>query len=321
MFQMLRPQVRIPPPKGSDDEPCDLTYYELLKVEPIADMTQLKKAFRKIALKHHPDKGGNREKFQEFNHAYEILSNQELRSCYNAYGPDFEKVQGIEFFKKQLKSPSADIKLNIPLKGMMQGTDMTIHFQRRVGPNGRSYENVTETIRVPSGAPDGFVITQNGQGHHLQGKLPGDLRIILQTTCPEGWKRKADCLIHFCPVNVIDMLLKRPLTIQHPNGETLYLETREPWAPEKWYKIDGKGVTNQGDLFVTINPSLPKLTPTELQNLGQLFPQNSSISEDQMITVESVSQDHLATAFQTSADQSEMYDQMHESGPGDCHMQ
>jgi len=49
-------------------------FYELLGVGKDADQDAIKKAFRKMAMTHHPDKGGDPEKFKEISKAYEILS-------------------------------------------------------------------------------------------------------------------------------------------------------------------------------------------------------------------------------------------------------
>jgi len=63
-------------------------YYETLEVPPTCSDNDLKKAYRKLALKYHPDKtgGATAEKFQEISHAYDILSDSQKRSVYDQYG-------------------------------------------------------------------------------------------------------------------------------------------------------------------------------------------------------------------------------------------
>uniref|UniRef100_A0A7N0R9Y5 J domain-containing protein n=1 Tax=Kalanchoe fedtschenkoi TaxID=63787 RepID=A0A7N0R9Y5_KALFE len=68
------------------------SYYEILQVQKGASDDQIKRAYRKLALKYHPDKNrGNAEadkKFAEINNAYEVLSDSEKRSIYDRYGED-----------------------------------------------------------------------------------------------------------------------------------------------------------------------------------------------------------------------------------------
>ena len=64
-------------------------YYDTLGVKKDASTDEVKKAFRRLARKHHPDAGGDEEKFKEINEAYEVLSDAEKRSQYDQYGQYF----------------------------------------------------------------------------------------------------------------------------------------------------------------------------------------------------------------------------------------
>ena len=61
-------------------------YYKTLGVPRDADADAIKKAFRKLARKHHPDAGGDEAKFKEINEAYEVLSDEKKRKLYDQYG-------------------------------------------------------------------------------------------------------------------------------------------------------------------------------------------------------------------------------------------
>uniref|UniRef100_A0A0D6R2S6 J domain-containing protein n=1 Tax=Araucaria cunninghamii TaxID=56994 RepID=A0A0D6R2S6_ARACU len=63
-------------------------YYDILGVSKSATSDELKKAYRKAAIKNHPDKGGDPEKFKELAQAYEVLSDPEKREIYDQYGED-----------------------------------------------------------------------------------------------------------------------------------------------------------------------------------------------------------------------------------------
>jgi len=69
-------------------------YYQILGVSRSASQDEIKKAYRKLAHKHHPDKGGDEKKFKEISEAYQILSNQEKKAQYDQFGGTFEGAQG-----------------------------------------------------------------------------------------------------------------------------------------------------------------------------------------------------------------------------------
>ena len=65
-------------------------YYEVLGVSKSADKEEIKKAFRKLAHEHHPDKkGGDESKFKEVSEAYSVLSDDKKRAEYDTYGQTF----------------------------------------------------------------------------------------------------------------------------------------------------------------------------------------------------------------------------------------
>ena len=69
-------------------------YYDILGVARDASDDEIKKAYRKLAHKFHPDKaGGDEAKFKEANEAYQVLSDKEKRSQYDQYGQTFEQAQ------------------------------------------------------------------------------------------------------------------------------------------------------------------------------------------------------------------------------------
>lgn len=78
------------PPKEVDNKGL----YELLGVESSASFDQIKKSYRKLALKHHPDRGGDKEKFQEIQEAWEVLGDKEKRDIYDKHGLDGLKEGG-----------------------------------------------------------------------------------------------------------------------------------------------------------------------------------------------------------------------------------
>lgn len=76
-----------------------MDYYKILGVEKNASKEDIKKAFHKLAHKHHPDKkGGDEKKFKEINEAYQTLGDDSKRSQYDAYGKGFQGGAGPQGF-------------------------------------------------------------------------------------------------------------------------------------------------------------------------------------------------------------------------------
>ncbi|MBI2037705.1 MAG: molecular chaperone DnaJ [Candidatus Magasanikbacteria bacterium] len=70
-------------------------YYKILGIEKNASADEIKKAFKKAAMQHHPDRpGGNEAKFKEVNEAYQVLSDAQKRQRYDQFGADFEQQGG-----------------------------------------------------------------------------------------------------------------------------------------------------------------------------------------------------------------------------------
>lgn len=67
-------------------------YYEILGVSPSATLQEIKKAFMRLALQHHPDKGGSVEKFREIHEAYNVLIDKQRK---NNFPANFDGINDI----------------------------------------------------------------------------------------------------------------------------------------------------------------------------------------------------------------------------------
>lgn len=149
--------------------------YDLLGVSSSASDDEIKKAYRKLALKYHPDKNPEgREKFTEISKAHEVLSNPKLRSIYDKYGergleqaanggggmPDFEGVDTGDLFshffggssfggasaqRQPQKGKDIAHELKLSLEDIFRGISKKLAISRKIsctGCNGRGGSNV-----------------------------------------------------------------------------------------------------------------------------------------------------------------------------------
>jgi DnaJ family protein A protein 2 len=74
--------------RGPPKEVENSKYYEIIGVEKTASMDEIKKAYRKKAIKMHPDKGGDQEEFQKLQQAYDTLFDKDKREVYDKHGAE-----------------------------------------------------------------------------------------------------------------------------------------------------------------------------------------------------------------------------------------
>jgi hypothetical protein len=136
---------------GGRPQSDNTKFYKLLGVEKDASEQELKKAYRKQAMKNHPDKGGDVEKFKEISTAYEILSDPQKRQMYDQYGEDAIKNDGQgmgggvdpfdifnSFFgggggqRRQQKTQDVMHKLSVPLEELFVGSTKKLALNRHI---------------------------------------------------------------------------------------------------------------------------------------------------------------------------------------------
>ena len=118
--------------------------YEVLGVQQNASQDEIKKVYRKLAVKHHPDKGGDPEKFKSITEAYNTLSDNNKRREYDnrgrghqgfgSFGDIFESFFGQRQTRPQQPQPTSDrdirFKLGVTLEQINQGIKQKIQYKR-----------------------------------------------------------------------------------------------------------------------------------------------------------------------------------------------
>ena len=134
-----------------------MSLYEQLGINRGADAAEIKKAYRKASLTHHPDKGGDPEKFKEIQHAYEVLSDEKRKAHYDLTGSDTEMQEahpgfpggmpGMQFpfdmsnlfgnmfgqqqGRKAQKGPPKVHEISLSLHDFYKGREIKLQFERQ----------------------------------------------------------------------------------------------------------------------------------------------------------------------------------------------
>ena len=114
---------------------CEEDYYELLGVSRDASTKEIKKAFRNLSLKYHPDRNPGNKKahdlYLKINRAHEVLTDPELREIYDIYGEEgLNQEDG--FHEEKERGPNANIDISIELSDLYNGATRYIEFEKNI---------------------------------------------------------------------------------------------------------------------------------------------------------------------------------------------
>lgn len=172
-------------------------YYEMLGVSKNADQAEIKSAYRKLALKCHPDSGGNEEEFKQINEAYEVLSNPEKRQSYDMYGsngPNMNQGFGPDIFSwvnhmnNQRRRPSGPV----PHRGsdILQELSLTLeelsaeNFSKDITYDRQEKCEACDNSGLKSGKKPSDCKSCNGTGRFVRRSTSGNMRMEQIVGCP-----------------------------------------------------------------------------------------------------------------------------------------
>lgn len=262
--------------------------YETLEVSENASADEIKKAYRKLARKYHPDVNKDpkaEEKFKEINAAYEVLSDPEKKQQYDQYG---DSMFGGQNFSDFARNQGGGVDLDEILRQMFGGgaagfgrsnfgggfgfdapdldtnAQITIPFEVAVlgGKRNISLNNDSFDIKIPEGIEDGQRIRAKGKGKSYQGQR-GDLILKINISPSDEYEREFDNLIKY-----FDLPLKTALFGGKVDIKTIHkditLKVPQNTKQNQKFRVKELGVLNRktkvrGDLYLKANIILPKV--------------------------------------------------------------
>lgn len=263
--------------------------YETLEINENASADEIKKAYRKLARKYHPDVNKDpqaEDKFKEINAAYEVLSNPEKKQQYDQHG---DSMFGGQNFHDFARGQGSNVDLDEILRQMFGGgggfgrsgfsqggfggfsepdldtnAQITIPFDVAVlgGKQFINLNNDSFDVKIPEGIEDGQKIRAKGKGKSYQGQR-GDLILKINVAKSPDYERNGDTLI-----KSFDLPLKTALFGGKVEVKTIHkditLKVPQNTKQNQRFRVKELGVLNRktgtkGDLYLKANIVLPKI--------------------------------------------------------------
>ena len=288
-------------------------YYKILEVDKKATEAEIKKAYRKMARKHHPDLNPNdkeaEKKFKEINEANEVLSNTENRKKYDQYGENWQHAdeynnqkhqhnnqqrnQGntqsggpdySDFFESMFGGGFANTesRSKTQFKGQDYNAELQLDLKEVYSTHKRTLTINNKNIRltIPAGVEDGQIIKIPGHGGEgQQGGPKGDLYITFLINNNTNFKRDNSNLYSTVDLNLYTAVLGGEITIDTFDGKAK-LKVAPGTQNNAQVKLKGKGFPiykkegQFGDLFISYKIQIPEIL-TEKEK--ELFTELSKI--------------------------------------------
>lgn len=275
-------------------------HYSTLGVGKNATPDEIKRAYRKLASQHHPDKGGDTKKFQEIQTAYDTLSDPNKKAQYDnpspfggngdgswrdaGFPPGFEDIVGQMFsggnpfgfgFRQQQpqRNRTLNMQVGVTLEEALTGKDLLASIQL---PSGKDQ---TVEIKIPKGVQSGTVLRLSGMGDDTFPNLPrGDIHLSVNVLPHEVFERRNDDLVMTLEVDAIKAILGETRTITTLDKKTLELKINPGTQHGQTYAAAGYGMPNMRDprfvgrLLINVIIKVPTgLTDAQMSKLKEIY--------------------------------------------------
>ena len=247
-----------------------MDYYSVLGINKQSSADDIKKAYKKLAMEHHPDRGGDHDMFAKINVAYETLKDPVKRAEYDKpkeqfkynTSTNFEDVFSSFFGARQTQRKNRDLKLNviIDLSEAESGKDFIANYALLTG------QETSANIRIHPGVQHGEVIRFRNLGDNTFHQYPrGDLLVQVQVKKHPRFERDGAHLYTNVDVNVFDLFLGTEVVIEKLTGGPIRVSIPKATQPGTVLSIAGYGMPDRqrgrpGNLYITVKGKIPKVS-------------------------------------------------------------
>jgi len=256
-------------------------HYQTLGVSKQAGADEIKKAYRKMASQHHPDKGGDTAKFQEIEEAYRILSDPEKRQQYDNPQPQFHGGGGMPpgfedmfsqmfgqngnpffghgFARQGPRNRHLNLQANVTLEEAFSGKELIANVTL---PSGR--DQMLE-IKIPPGIQEGTTLRLAGMGDDsYPGFARGDIHLTISVLPHHIFQRKNDDLVCQLEISCIDAMLGKTATVNTIDRKTLEVVIAPGTQHGQLLAAQGYGMSKMNDprfkgrMLIEVSVTIPK---------------------------------------------------------------
>jgi DnaJ-class molecular chaperone len=273
-----------------------MTYYETLGVAEQASADEIKRAYRKLASQHHPDKGGDKNKFQEIQAAYDTLSDDGRRQQYDMQRQGFGGGNpGFQFHfnhgniddifrnfgfgdvfgqrqQQQRRNKDLRVTIAVPLESTLDEQKKTLSVSTTNG------ERTTIEVTIPRGVTSGTNIRYPELGDNLFNTIPrGDLYIQINVHGKENFMVNGIDLYTQVSVNCLLAITGGTEVVTGLDGKTFELTIPKGTQPGTRFRLSGQGLyvlnsAHRGDLYAEVVIIVPTdLTDAQLEIINNLI--------------------------------------------------
>lgn len=256
-----------------------MNYYSVLGVDPTATSEQIKTAYRKLARQHHPDSGGDAEKFKQVTEAYDVLKDPHKRAAFDHRstrihinsGDVFDDLsQAFSFRQRQTqqrRNKNLTIEVLIDLEETLTDVSKTVSIKHING--NRKFVNVT----IPKGTITGNLKYRGLGDHSHEDQPPGDLLVkVVTKTHPEYFVDGVD-VKKAVTISVWEAMLGTSVRVKTLSGKMVQIQIPAGTQHGTVLNVPGHGIPKHrtddslGRLLLEILIKIPQNLTQEQLNI------------------------------------------------------